>query len=63
MIVGATGAGLIARLKSLVLERPSAPVTRMPKLNVPEVLGVPLRTPPLDRLTPAGKLPEANVHV
>ena len=33
------------------------------KLNVPAVVGVPLRTPVEDKFKPAGKVPGGNDHV
>ena len=38
-------------------------VTRIVKLNVPSAEGVPVITPPDERLNPPGKDPEANDHV
>jgi len=59
VIVGAVGAALIVRLKLFVDESPSFPVTRTVKLAVVAALGVPLTTPPLLRLKPDGRLPDA----
>ena len=44
-------------VKALVLERPTASVTRTVKVDVPPVVGVPLRTPAVERARPAGQGP------
>src|SRR5512134_3616853 len=56
-IVGATCAAAIAMERARVEERPLLPVTWTVKLDVPTVVGVPLIVPPVDRLSPAGRLP------
>ena len=63
VMVGATGAGEMVRLSDRLLWRPSLPVTRAAKLEDPELVGVPLRTPPLERVSPAGSDPEAMDQV
>ena len=42
--------------------RPALSVTLMVKLNVPCAVGVPLMTPPLLRLSPAGSVPESRLQ-
>jgi hypothetical protein len=51
-------AALIVTEKSFVDEALSAPATRTVKLEISAVVGVPLRTPPVDKLRPAGSVPE-----
>jgi hypothetical protein len=41
----------------------SLSVTLTVKLDVPLAVGVPEMTPPLERVSPAGRLPEASDHV
>ncbi len=62
-MVGAVCSRLIVRLNALVEERLSSSVTRIVKLDVPDAVGLPLITPPLLRLKPAGRLPETRDHV
>jgi hypothetical protein len=58
LIVGGGAAVLIVTEKSFVDEAASAPSTRTVKLEVPAVVGVPLRTPAADKFRPAGGVPE-----
>ena len=51
---------LTARLTARFVEKLLASVTCTVKLAVPAAVGVPLRTPPLLKLNPAGKLPDAS---
>jgi hypothetical protein len=58
-VIGVGGAAaLIVTEKSFVDEAPSAPATRTVKLELSAVVGVPLRTPPVDKFRPAGSVPE-----
>ena len=50
---------VMTRLKLAVEDALSLPATPMMKLLVPDTLGVPLITPPLPRVNPGGKAPEA----
>jgi len=52
-----SAAALIDTEKGFVDEALLAPVTRTVKLEVPAVVGVPLKTPAPDRLRPAGSVP------
>ena len=63
VMVGATGAGLMVRLRGRVLWRPSLPVTRAEKPKVPGAEGVPVKTPVAARARPAGSDPEAMDQV
>ena len=56
-IVGAATA-LIVTVNALVDETPLAPVTWTVKVEVAAAVGVPLRTPAVDRVSPAGGVPE-----
>jgi hypothetical protein len=60
---GGGAAALIVREKSFVDEAPLSPVTRTVKLELSAVVGVPLRTPPVDKLRPAGGVPEDTDQV
>ncbi len=63
-MVGAVGAGLIVRLKSFSEYKLLAPVTRIRKVYVLAVVGVPLMTPvALVKVNPAGKLPDTTDQV
>jgi hypothetical protein len=62
-IGGGGAAALIVREKSFVDEAPLSPVTRTVKLELSAVVGVPLRTPPVDKLRPAGGVPEDTDQV
>ena len=55
-IVGAATA-LIVTVNALVDEAPLAPVTWTVKVEVAAAVGVPLRTPAVDRVSPAGSVP------
>ena len=56
-IEGGGAAVLIATEKSFVDEAPSAPSTRTVKLELSAAVGVPLRTPTVDKVRPAGSVP------
>jgi hypothetical protein len=56
-VIGTGSAALIVTEKSFVDEALLAPATRTVKLELPAVVGVPLRTPPVDKLRPAGSVP------
>jgi hypothetical protein len=58
LIEGGGAAALIVTEKSFVDEALLAPATRTVKLELSAVVGVPLRTPPVDKLRPAGSVPE-----
>ena len=60
---GGGAAALIVKEKSFVAEAPLAPSTRTVKLEVPAVVGVPLRTPAADKLRPAGSVPGGTDQV
>ena len=60
---GATGAGLMVRLKSLVENALSLPVTLTVKVAVPVALGVPVMAPAVLRLKPLGRLPDEIIQV
>jgi len=55
----ATGGGRMSSEKSLVVETGPL-VTSIVKLKEPNTVGVPLKTPPLVRLRPAGRLLPAS---
>jgi hypothetical protein len=57
LTVGGGPAALIVTEKSFVDEALLAPATRIVKLEVPAVVGIPSRTPVADRLRPAGSVP------
>ena len=56
-MVGGVAGATITMLKSFVEDSPSLPATRTVKFAVVGVVGVPVITPPLPRLKPAGRLP------
>jgi len=56
-IVGGGAAALIATSKIRVDEALSLPATLTVKMEVPVTVGVPLRTPTVDKLRPAGRVP------
>jgi hypothetical protein len=58
LTVGGGAAASIVTEKSFVEEALLAPATRTVKLEVPVAVGVPLRTPPVDKFSPAGSVPE-----
>ena len=62
VIVGSTGFGLMVTLKVLV-SLPILFAARTVKEYVPGVVGLPDITPPLDRLSPGGRLPELRLQV
>ena len=53
-------AGVMVRVNAFVADALFLSVTCTVKLAVPVAVGVPLRTPPLLKLNPAGKLPDAS---
>jgi len=57
LTVGGGAAALIVTEKTFVDEAPSAPSTRTVKLELSAVVGVPLRTPTVDKVRPAGSVP------
>ena len=58
------GAGAITTPHALVVAVvPAESVTRTVKLNVPNAVGVPLRTPAADKVNPAGNVPVASAYV
>jgi hypothetical protein len=61
--IWAGGPGFTATLRASVVVRASASVTRTVKLEVAAVEGVPLSTPALLRVSPAGSVPEATAQV
>ena len=63
LVVIAGVSPVTVRLKSFVEDRLLPPVTRTVKLAVPATEGVPLITPPLLRLKPAGRLPALMTQV
>ena len=58
-----SGPGLIVSAKLLVADSPALSATRTLKLNAPAFVGVPLRTPPLLKVSPLGKAPESSDQV
>ena len=55
--------GVMVTSMDLVVTAAAASVTCAVKLKEPEVVGVPLRTPALLRVSPAGTVPELSDHV
>ena len=54
---GGAAASIVTE-KSFVEEALLAPATRTVKLEIPAAVGVPPRTPPVDKFRPAGSVPE-----
>jgi hypothetical protein len=63
MVILKSGGREMGRLNSLVDEAPSLPVTWTVGQYVPAALGVPLMTPPGDKVSPVGNEPDASDHV
>jgi hypothetical protein len=63
VIVGGVGAASMMICSGFVSERLFASVTFAVKLDVPAVVGVPVITPALDSVNPAGKVPTLTDHV
>src|SRR4029078_8696497 len=61
--VTGTAALVTTMLRALVAEAARVSVALTVKVAVPAVVGVPDRAPVEDRVTPAGSVPEAMVHV
>src|SRR5262245_41639422 len=63
VVVIIKGSALIVSAKLFVADMPALSTTRTLKLNVPSIVGVPFKTPPLLRFNPLGSVPATSAQV